>query len=128
MRPLENVFTEDEKMLFVQHQSKWRSYIRREMVTFYSTHREVFKSLISGIYRRTIIPFEALKSIEGAISKNAKHYFLCSEKMDGISATDKNILVENNIALMLTMAQSVILGMFFFIAFYFDEKTDLSVS
>ena len=109
-KSIDNVFTEDEKLYYMSHRNKFCTYLRQEMVTFYTQHPMVFKSMISGIYFRTIVPFESIGLLEEFMLKSHTKYFLSSSDIDGVPISDKKALAESNTSTLITTFQSILLG------------------
>ena len=109
---MNEIFTEDEKNLFVQNSSKMRRYFRQEIINFYATHPDVFKSIVSGIYYRTSLPYSTIKKLDVAVQRFTKNFFMSSSGMEGISHSDQKALVDSNVSLVTALSQSVFLSKF----------------
>lgn len=107
---LNNNMTEDEIMVFEQSQSHFKNYMSQQIVNFYEHHPGLFKIVVSGMYFRTNIPFQAWQALNQAFSGFLRNYMSEKPEFDGISTKDKKTLVDNNSALVGNVAMSVGLG------------------
>ena len=109
-RSPDDIFTEND-MLFLNHrQSQIHYHLRQELVTFYSRNPEVFRSLLSGVYFRTNLPYSTVRVVFEGMNRFVGNYFLNSPDMDDICESDKRVIVENNAYIMNNAMQSIVLG------------------
>ena len=107
---LNDNMSEDERMVFIQSQSRFKRYMSQRITYFYEHHPELFKIVVRGIYFRTNIPFRAWQALSQAFNGFLRNYMLEKPEFDGISKKDKNTLVDNNSTLVGNVAMSVGLG------------------
>jgi hypothetical protein len=105
-----NELTQDEMRMFTTSHSQWKFYVAKEFSQFYASHTNTFRSIITAVFYRTIVPYEDLKLIEDAGLSIATKYFIKSPDMMDITENDRQVLAANNVALMLNVGQAVALG------------------
>lgn len=123
IRNPDDLFTEQEMMLFLNQSNEWRDFAMTNFHKFYAGNPDVFRTLISCMYKRSLIPYETLMVMEKTMVNTLTRYFATKcEGVKSLSANDRHAILTNNVVLMWNAASSVLLGsnvMFFFANLHF---------
>ena len=88
-RPRAEDFSEDELRLFLQKQNQWKSFAASRMSDFYTVNPYLFKTLVSALYYRTVIPFYELSQIECGFRSICFDFFMSVPDMAELSLHDR---------------------------------------
>ena len=97
----------------LDRQAQLRNHIFQEMVTFYSSHPNIFKTLTFSLHFGTNIPVEKKRVVDDARDKLLVDYFTSCSDAEKISTLDRKMLFDRNVTLMTNMVESIVLGNFF---------------
>ena len=94
----------------LDRQAQLRNHIFQEMVTFYSSHPNIFKTLTLSLHFGTNIPVEKKRVVDDARDRLLVNYFMSCSDAENISILDQKILLNRNVTLMTNMVESIVLG------------------
>ena len=104
----------------LDRQAQLRNHIFQEMVTFYSSHPNIFKTLTFSLHFGTNIPVEKKRVVDDARDRLLVNYFMSCSDAENISILDQKILLNRNVTLMTNMVESIVLGNFSVFTIYSD--------